>query len=100
MLLNTCAGIGASRASVQIETNGEKGADRVKVIDRLSEETVADLIRLKPTVLAGVNLPPVQSRQVKSTSLASRGWPSDHLTPDFRWNVHVFKSELTSPFAT
>src|SRR6266702_4042770 len=99
MLLNTCAGIGASRPSVHIERKGEKACFKLKVIDRLSDESVDEVIRLRPVVFAGVNLPPVQSFQVKSTSLASSGWPSDHLRFGFRWNVQVFRSALIPPLA-
>src|SRR6266516_1350673 len=69
MLLKTCAGLGAFIPSVQIARNGENGAFKWKVIDRLSDETVDEVIRLKPVVLIGVNLPPVQNVQVFRSAL-------------------------------
>src|SRR6266852_858570 len=95
-----CAGNGAFRPSVQMERKGENACLRWKVIVRLSDEMSVEVIRLKPIVLAAGNLGLVHSRQLKSTSLASSGWPSDHLRPGRKWNIQVWRSALMPPLAT
>src|SRR5450759_3359745 len=99
MLLKWWAGIGALRPSTHAERNGSKPDFRWKVIVRLSDETTVDVIRLKPTVLAAANLELVHNLHVKSTSLASSGWPSDHFKLGRTWNVQTVRSLLTPPLA-
>src|SRR5579875_1029892 len=100
MVAKMCAGMGATLPSAQEARNGAKGWLRWNVIDRLSADTVADWIKLKPTVLPAPNLGLSHVFQVKSTSLASSGCPSDHLRPGRSLKVQVFRSGLTSPFCT
>src|SRR5207245_8524324 len=96
ILANMCWGSGAPvRASVHIATNGSKPELRWKVIESLSVETSADLIRLKPVVVYAPNLGLSQSFQVKLTSSAFRGWPSDHTTFGRSLNVQFLRSGVT-----
>src|SRR6266568_276204 len=97
MLAKWCFGSGAKPPSVQIERNGENALFRWKVMLSLSAETSAEVIKLKPVVLAAPNLALFQSFQVKSTSSAFRGCPSDHFKPGLSLNVQVFRSALISP---
>src|SRR5712692_11267800 len=99
MLAKWCFGRGAKSPSVHIARNGAKGLFRWKVMLSLSEEISAEVIKLKPVVLAAPNLALFQSFQVKSTSSAFRGCPSDHFKPGLSLNVQVFKSALISPLA-
>src|SRR2546425_11138764 len=98
-LMKWCAGNGACNPSVHTETNGEKLCLRWKVIVSLSGEITVEVIRLMPIVWKAGNLGLVHNLQLKSTSSALRGWPSDHLRPGRRWNVHVLESALTPPLA-
>src|SRR5947209_10273040 len=83
IVLKWCAGNGAARPSVHTETNGAKGCLRWKTMVRLSTETSADAMRFRPYVLDAPKLAFVHSFQVKFTSLASNGIPSDHS----RWGL-------------
>src|SRR6266567_469299 len=66
---------------------------------RLSEETSAEVISVTAMVLIAPNLGFFHSFQVKSMSRASRGWPSDHFSPDLKVNFQVLLSALMPPLA-